>query len=112
MEQAQLIYLRDKRSLERRVVNYAASLREAGSAGTPVRLIDISKSGCKISSPAAGPAGEEHWFKFSGVEPIRARLVWLFGEQAGFEFLAPLTDDQLLRIRRKSWPLPAEARGR
>ena len=112
MEEAKLVYLRDKRTLERRVVNYAASLREAGSAGTAVRLIDISKSGCKISSPADAPAGGEHWFKFSGVEPIRARLVWLFRDEAGFEFLSPLTDDQLLRIRRKSWPVAAEARVR
>lgn len=80
----------DGRKAERRIVNIAAALREAGVVTTPVQVIDLSTGGFKAAVPAPIQAETEVWLKLPGFEAKRSRAIWSKEGEAGFEFEQPL----------------------
>jgi hypothetical protein len=78
------------RKTERRIVNIAAALREAGVITTPVQVVDLSTGGFKAAIPAPIQPETEVWLKLPGFEAKRSRVIWSKDGEAGFEFEQPL----------------------
>ena len=80
----------DGRKAERRVVNLAARLREPGARLIDVELHNLSTSGFMARGDARLEVGDTIWLKIPGFSPEPARVVWIEGDQIGFEFATPL----------------------
>ena len=85
----------DGRKAERRIVNLAAALREAGATTMPVQVLDISAGGYKIQTDAKLEEGSEVWLKVPGFEARRSRVVWTKENEAGCEFESELHPAEL-----------------
>jgi len=79
------IPITDGRKAERRIVNLAAALREAGARSGKVVVIDISVGGFKAEAEEPHQEGDEVWLKLAGLEPRRSRVVWARGGGKGWE---------------------------
>lgn len=106
---AQLAFLPvgDGRRAERRIVNLAARLRDRGARIVDVDIVNLSTDGFMAAVPIVLEPGAFAWLKLAGIEPQSSRVVWVEGEQAGFEFVTPLHPETLglaTEIGRK--PLP------
>lgn len=88
----------DERAEERERVDYAGTVRELGSIARAVRLIDITRRGCRLKGDVAG-AGEEVWIRISALPPLRARVIWSRGTECGCRFYEALSGSQLLALR-------------
>jgi hypothetical protein len=86
----------DERLARRRLVNFAARLRESlAGAAADVAVLDLSGRGCKLA-PAHGLAVEQvFWLKLAGLEARLSQVVWIEGAQAGCEFCDPLEPEEL-----------------
>jgi hypothetical protein len=80
----------DGRKAERRVVNLAARLREPGARLVDVELANLSVTGFMTRGDTRLEVGDPIWLKVPGFSPEPARVVWVEGDQAGFEFASPL----------------------
>lgn len=89
------IPITDGRKAERRIVNLAAALREAGAKTSPVVLIDVSIGGFKADVPEPLEEGNEVWLKLPGFEAKRSRIIWTNGKEIGCEFEWPLHQREL-----------------
>jgi hypothetical protein len=89
------IPISEGRKAERRIVNLAAALREAGARTSPIVVHDISVGGFKAEMTDAVEEGTEVWLKIAGFEAKRSRVVWVKGKEAGCEFEAPLHPREL-----------------
>ena len=85
----------DGRKAERRIVNLAAALREAGAVTVPVQVIDISPGGFKICTDRPLEEGAEVWLKLPGFEAKRSHVVWIKDGEAGCEFESELHQAEL-----------------
>ena len=85
----------DGRKAERRIVNLAAALREAGATTVPVQVLDISPGGFKVHSSAPLEEGSEVWLKLPGFEAKRSHVVWAKENEAGCEFESDLHPAEL-----------------
>jgi hypothetical protein len=97
----------EQRQSARRLVNFAAALREEGAKSTQARVTDLSEGGCRLRCDEPVEAGSEIWVKLPGLEAKRARLVWVEGENAGCEFETPLYQseiDALATTKRRADP--------
>jgi len=92
------IPLTDGRKAERRIVNLAAALREAGAKTAPVVILDISVGGFKADVPEPVEEGSEVWLRVAGFAPRRSRVVWTNGKEIGCEFESPLHEAELEQI--------------
>jgi hypothetical protein len=79
----------DARGSIRRIVNFAAFVREAGATAVRTKVSDLSETGCSIQGHAFD-VGSELWLKITGVNPIRANSVWTDGDRTGLKFSTPL----------------------
>ena len=93
------IPITDGRKAERRIVNLAAALREAGAKSGKVVVVDISVGGFKAEADEPHQEGDEVWLKLAGLEPRRSRVVWTreggAGWEIGCEFEWPLHPREL-----------------
>jgi hypothetical protein len=89
------IPITDGRKAERRIVNLAAALREAGAKSAKVVLVDISVGGFKAESDEPLEEGSEVWLKLPGHEARRSRVVWTRDKDIGCEFEYPLHPREL-----------------
>ena len=85
----------NQRLATRRVVNFAASVRDAGSRCTKVKIHDLTQTGCRVSLPQRLPPDAEVWVKVTGMNPVRAKVAWARDGEAGCEFAVPLDLDVL-----------------
>jgi hypothetical protein len=76
----------DGRKAERRIVNLAAALREAGAKKAAIIVLDISVGGFRAEVPEEMEEGAEVWLKVPGFEAKRSRIVWRKGNEAGCSF--------------------------
>ena len=88
----------DERADERERVDYAGTVRELGSVARAVRLVDITRRGCRLKGDVAG-AGEEVWIRIGPLPPLRARVIWRRGAECGCRFYQPLSGSQLLTLK-------------
>lgn len=92
------IPITDGRKAERRIVNLAAALREAGAKTSNVVVLDIAIGGFKAELAEEAEEGAEVWLKLPGFEAKRSRVVWTKGKEAGCEFEMPLHPRELEEI--------------
>jgi hypothetical protein len=92
------IPITDGRKAERRIVNLAAALREAGAKTSNVVVLDIAIGGFKAEMAEEVEEGSEVWLKLPGFEAKRSRVVWTKGKEAGCEFETPLHPRELEEI--------------
>ena len=85
----------DGRKAERRIVNLAAALREAGATTTTVQVLDIAIGGFKVQSAVPLHEGSEVWLKIPGFEAKRSHVVWAKENEAGCEFETELHPAEL-----------------
>ena len=109
MAKAQLAILpgADGRRSERRIVNMAARLREAGTSMIDVEVQNLSTDGFMAEGELGLEPDCHVWIKLEGLEPQSCRVVWVEDGKAGFEFsnpLHPATLELIVAIARK--PLP------
>jgi hypothetical protein len=88
----------DGRKAERRIVNLAAALREAGAKTSPIVVVDISTGGFKAEVGDDVLEGSEVWLKLPGCEAKRSRVKWRRDKEAGCEFENPLHESELALI--------------
>jgi hypothetical protein len=93
------IPITDGRKAERRIVNLAAALREAGAKTIKIVVVDIAVGGFKAEAEEPHQEGDEVWLKLTGLEPRRSRVVWVRdggkGCEIGCEFEWPLHPREL-----------------
>ena len=89
------IPITDGRKAERRIVNLAAALREAGAKSAKVVVVDISVGGFKAEAREPLEEGGEVWLKLPGLEAKRSRVVWTKDKDVGCEFESPLHPREL-----------------
>lgn len=109
MARAQLAILpvHDGRKSERRVVNMAARLREAGASVVEVEVQNLSTDGFMAEGELRLEPDSQAWIKLEGLEPQSCRVAWVEDGKAGFEFsnpLHPATLELIVSVARK--PLP------
>lgn len=78
------------RRVERRVVNLAASLREPGAEIADIEVLNLSADGFMAACPLDLEVGHTVYLKLPGREAQKSKVAWIDGNQAGFEFAAPL----------------------
>ena len=88
----------DGRKAERRIVNLAAALREAGATTSQVLVLDISAGGFRAEAGEEVQEGCEVWLKLPSFEAKRSRAVWRKGSEVGCEFESPLHDREIQLI--------------
>lgn len=106
MSKAQLAILPtpDGRSVERRVVNLAARLREPGATIVDVEVRDLSTDGFMAETHLKLEPGASIWLKLPGLEPQNSRVAWAEEGKIGCQFstpLHPLTLEMLVKSSRK-----------
>lgn len=94
-----LLSSRVARSEPRRIVNLAARLKEQGTQESDVVVEDISTRGCKLHPAGAAEVDRVMWLKLPGLGPIRCRVVWIQGDEAGCEFESLLHDSDFDNLR-------------
>ena len=109
MAKAQLAILPagEGRRSERRIVNMAARLREAGTSMIDVEVQNLSTEGFMAEGDLSLEPDSQVWIKLEGLEPQSCRVVWAEDGKAGFEFANPLhpaTLELIVAVARK--PLP------
>ena len=108
MTRAQLAILPvpDGRKAERRVVNLAARLREAGASLVDIDVLNLSTDGF-MARGVSLEVGAYAWLKIAGLEPQASRVIWNEDGKAGFEFVNALhgaTVELLVLNNRKPVP--------
>ncbi|MCL6729796.1 PilZ domain-containing protein [Sphingomonas sp. SE220] len=64
--------------------------RRPGHPKYRVRLVDISRYGCKIEMVEQMRVGDHLWIKFERIEALHAEICWIEKFQAGVRYLNPL----------------------
>jgi len=80
----------EKRSVTRRIIDFGAFIREEDATAIRVRCRNISTGGCRIEGAGGLAEDAEIWIKITGLTPLKARVAWVRGEDAGCEFSEPL----------------------
>ena len=79
---------RDARGAHRRVVDFAAYVRECEAEVFEVTVVDLSEKGCRISSPHQLEPKAVVWLKIPGMVARKATVVWTAGTEAGCVFVS------------------------
>lgn len=89
---AELILVSDqgRRTARRRLVNFSASLRDGATRSIKIRVADLSTTGCKLESDLELQTNQEVWVKLTGMDAVRAHVIWNDGGQAGCKFSIPI----------------------
>lgn len=76
---------------ERRItVQFEAVLEEADGCQVLVQMLDVSSSGFRVQSSAVLVVDEEVTLRIARSAPLRAKICWTRGKEAGGIFLDPV----------------------
>jgi len=84
--------------MERIGLSLRATVREAGQNRLPVKVIDISISGCRIEFVGVPFAQDSLWITIEGCESVPARVKWQKDGFAGLQFMALFSEAVLTRL--------------
>ena len=92
MPHAQLAILpvKDGRSAHRRIVNFAARLREPGAQIVECEVRDLSTDGFMAETELPIEPGAVVWLKLGGLEPQNSKAIWAEDGKVGFQFTNPI----------------------
>lgn len=85
----------DRRRAARIDVNMDARVRELGSEGCEVRLLNISETGFMAEAAGEFEVGSRVWLILPGRERANALVRWIAGRKIGAEFAEPISLDGL-----------------
>jgi hypothetical protein len=85
----------DARKSRRRPVNFAGRMREAGAVSRKVTITDISYRGCRLQAVEEISPGSTIWLKLGRLHPVRAKIAWVKGVEAGCLFQGRLVKSEL-----------------
>lgn len=79
-------WVRRRRSSDRYDLGSGATLSRDGQADIAVSLINISRRGCRLTTPRMLPIGDAVTLDIPGAGAMDGRVVWHLGFKAGIEF--------------------------
>ena len=85
------------RKSKRFAVALLGQINSSSEAGA-IRILDISKGGCRVLLPRPVPAGGPAQLRVGAIELPPGRFVWSAGEAAGLQFSAPLEAEMLAQL--------------
>lgn len=85
----------DRRAAPRKPVEVDARLRELGSAGTEVRVLNLSETGFMAETEGEFEVGARVWLMVPGRDRANAVIRWTAAGKIGAEFAEPLDPDSL-----------------
>ena len=71
-------------------VDIMIDLREFGNGRMRAQIVDISQSGCRITTVSHISDNGRIFITLPGFGPLEAEVVWRIGESYGCSFVAPL----------------------
>jgi hypothetical protein len=71
-------------------LNCDAVLIEPDGCSVDVVILDVSKDGFRLKSPAELEVGSEVCLQVAKIAPVRGQIRWICGHQAGGIFLDPV----------------------
>ena len=99
----------NERKERRRPADYPATAWELRSTAAPVTITDINANGCRLRG-APFERGAVVWIRIREHAPMRARVIWSRGEEAGCFFYRPMTNAQLIALEHGIAPRAESAR--
>jgi len=81
----------DRRRASRVDVSLEARVRELGSEGFEVRLLNISETGFMAEAEGMFEVGSRVWLILPGRERANALIRWIAGKKIGAEFAEPIS---------------------
>ncbi|MGP1281353.1 MAG: PilZ domain-containing protein [Parasphingopyxis sp.] len=90
----------ERRAAPRAPIDVRAGFRKSGYHASKADISDVSAKGCRVAGALQLAAGTEIWIRLPGLQPLRARVAWTDGFEAGCEFATPFHDavlDNFLR---------------
>ncbi|HEV2867263.1 MAG TPA: PilZ domain-containing protein [Allosphingosinicella sp.] len=87
----------NERALERERVDYHGTVRELGSIPRQVRVVDLTRKGCRLAGGDVRRS-DEVWIRVGQLPPIRGKVVWVAKGEFGCEFYKPLAPSELRSI--------------
>jgi len=80
----------DRREAMRWPVSVSVAVKESRFCFQDVRLVEISRLGCRIETGFLLAPGMETVLRLPGFKPLAARVVWSNRDAAGLQFLEQL----------------------
>ena len=102
--QLAILPVSEGRSAERRIVNFAARLREPGATIVDAEVRDLSTDGFMAETALVLEPGAIVWLKLPGLEPQNSRVAWAEDGRIGCQFstpLHPLTLEMVLKTTKR-----------
>ena len=97
-----------RREAPRSDIRLAVSLH-AVNCSHPVTLLDVSRTGARMSMPEPMYRGQQVWLKTPAVQ-LFGFVCWVRGRNCGIRFDEPLTDRHLSQLKLKGQVLVASGR--
>ena len=82
--------LADARAAERRRVTISARVREAGTTGIDIDVVDLSATGFRFESLYGFALGARVFLSLPTLSPLEAVVAWRSGPAYGCQFIRPL----------------------
>jgi hypothetical protein len=89
MDESQFL---ERREQVRFALKAPASVRVPGRARVAARLLDLSRTGCRLVLGAQWPEGTGMWLQIAHLAPRFAQIMWAHERFAGVQFSVPLAD--------------------
>jgi len=105
--QLAILPVQDGRGAERRIVNFAARLRDPGARLIECEVQDLSTDGFMAETDLALEPGAVVWLKLPGIELQNSVVVWAEGGKVGFQFATPIhpaTIELIVAMNRRPVP--------
>ncbi|MFN3945946.1 MAG: PilZ domain-containing protein [Allosphingosinicella sp.] len=88
----------ERRSGRRRAVELDAGVRRLGAGGRPVKIFDLSESGCAFEPAGFLNVGQTVFVRLPGVESWPAVIAWVRDGRAGCRFERPFHPGVVARL--------------
>ena len=96
----------DRREAMRWPVSIAVAVKESRFCFQDLRLVEISRLGCRLETGFLLELGMETVLRLPGFKPLPARVVWSNRAAAGLQFIVPLHPGVVTHIM--SLPTPEQ----
>jgi hypothetical protein len=103
-------FLVGRRMAVREKIGASISARKSGSEWQPVKLVDLSTTGCRLGRVPAEFEGLSLWVRVADLDPLPVRVRWARGGEKGCEFLYKLNSRQHHRVAQVAHELREAAR--
>uniref|UniRef100_UPI003C2C9995 PilZ domain-containing protein n=1 Tax=Altererythrobacter segetis TaxID=1104773 RepID=UPI003C2C9995 len=103
-EVSQLLETEDyigRRAQTRRIVDLRAQVRCGSETWRPIRVVDLSSTGFRLSWLPSCSTDCRIWLRIEGLEPLPATIRWKNNGGVGCEFIRPLSAAVLDHLSRR-----------